>query len=253
MEVLGIDIGGTGIKGALVDGATGKLLSERIRHKTPGEPTPDHVFSVIEQLKQDFSWSGPVGCGFPGIVRSGIVYSAANLHPDWINFHLSEHLEKCFGHTAFSLNDADAAGLAEIAYGAGKGIHGVVLMVTVGTGIGTALFVNGNLVPNTEFGHLLIKRKGEPPITAEKWASTVARKTEDIKWSTWTERFNQVLNSYSFFLGPQRFIIGGGVVKKFEKFQEFLNLNSDAEVVPAQMGNLAGIVGAAAMAASHEA
>ena len=245
MEILGIDIGGTGIKGALVDANTGELRSERIRHKTPGVATPENVFEVVAQLRDDFSWKGPVGCGFPGIIKEGVVHSAANLDDSWIGVSLSERLTKLFGQPAQCLNDADAAGLAEIAYGAGKGYSGVMLMITVGTGLGTALFLDGKLVPNTEFGHLLIvPQAGMAPVNAEKWASGIARKRDELKWSQWAKRFNSVLKAYSFYFSPNRFIIGGGIVKKYDKFADELDVQG--EVVPAVMGNMAGIIGAAA-------
>lgn len=252
MERLGIDIGGSGIKAAIVDTQRGELRSERLRYPTPEDSTPRAVLKLIAQLRDDFGWQGPVGCGFPGVVRAGQVLTAANLHKEWIGVDLREQLAKLFGSPAHCLNDADAAGLAEVAYGAGKGEPGVTLMVTIGTGLGSALFRDGVLMPNLELGHLLVVPPGEKrPIEAEQWASGAVRKREDLKWPEWGERFNYVLCRYRDYLWPSLIIIGGGASKKFEKFAPCLDVG--VPIRPALMNNNAGIVGAAAFAAGEGA
>lgn len=238
MEVLGIDIGGSGIKGALVDVSTGELTTKRHRIPTPDESTPENVAEVVAEIARHFDWQGPIGCTFPAVVRHGIVYTAANVDKSWIGTDAVSLFEKTTGCPVRVLNDADAAGLAEMVIGAGRNHEGVVIMLTFGTGIGSAIFVNGHLLPNTEFGHLPIRGK-----QAEHRASSKVRDDEDLSWSHWAKRVNEYLERMEFFFSPDLFIIGGGVSKKQHKFLHLLK--TQAEVAPAQLLNEAGIIGAA--------
>ncbi len=237
-DVLGIDIGGTGIKVAPVDVATGELRAERVKLDTPHPATPDAVAGVIREAVEHFSWAGPIGMTFPGVVVSGIVHSAPNMHPDWIGMDAQEFLGAAAGHDVTVVNDADAAGVAEIRFGAGKGHPGTVLLLTLGTGIGSALFYNGVLVPNTEFGHIEIGGHD-----AESRASERAREEGGLSWGKWAGRVETYLEKIEQLLSPDLIIIGGGVSRKSNKFLPLLKLR--AQVVPAAMHNDAGIVGAA--------
>jgi polyphosphate glucokinase len=238
MDILGIDIGGTGIKGAPVDVKTGQLVAERHRIETPRPALPDAVADVVAQVAAHFDWKGPIGCTFPGVVHAGTVKTAANVSKTWIGIEGQPLFSSRTGCPVTLLNDADAAGLAEMEFGAGRDKPGVVLMLTLGTGIGSAVFVDGKLLPNTEFGHLPIR--GKP---AEKRASEKVRRDKGLSWKKWAGNVDEVLRTIEFFLSPDLFIIGGGVSKKHEKFLKYLNTR--APVVPAQMLNEAGIVGAA--------
>ena len=238
MEVLGIDIGGSGIKGAPVDIKKGKMLSERHRIPTPQPSKPKDVARVVNKIIRYFAWDGPVGCGFPAIVQDGVVLSAANVHKSWVGTDAEALFNKVSGYPIRVVNDADAAGLAEMKFGAGKGRKGTVMVITLGTGIGSALFINGHLVPNTELGHIEINCDD-----AEKLASDAARKREDLSWKKWGKRLNEYLQTLENLFSPELFILGGGVSKKHEKFIPRLSVR--ARVVPAQLRNEAGIVGAA--------
>jgi len=243
MEILGIDIGGSGIKGAPVDIATGAFMAERFRIPTPQPSKPDAVADVVAEIVRHFRWTGPVGCTFPSITKSGVVYSAANVDKDWIGTDGQTLMRKKTGCPLILLNDADAAGMAEMQFGAGRGRMGLVIILTFGTGIGSALFYNGVLIPNTELGHLQIRGKD-----AEHRASDRIRNEKELSWQKWADRVNEYLNHVEFLFSPDLFIIGGGVSKKHPKFLPLLNVK--AEVVPAQLFNDAGIVGAALAAHS---
>jgi polyphosphate glucokinase len=238
MEVLGIDIGGTGIKGALVDTDSGDMLTERYRLLTPQPPTPEAMIETTAEIAKHFGWRGPMGCGFPAAVKHGVVYTAANVSKRWIGFDLKEALQQRTGCNVVVLNDADAAGLAEMRFGAGRDRGGVVLVVTLGTGVGTALFVAGRLVPNMELGHIEIGGK-----EADNWASANAREDAKLSWKKWSKRVDKYLNRMEQLIWPDLIIVGGGVSKKHEKFFPYLTLQT--RVVPAQMRNQAGIIGAA--------
>lgn len=238
MQILGIDIGGTGIKGAPVDTQTGVLLAERQRLLTPEGARPAAVAETVAALVSAFQWSGPVGCTFPAVVRSGTVYTAANVHKTWIGTQAEQLFGKALNRPVRVLNDADAAGLAEMRFGAGVGEKGVVLIVTIGTGLGTAIFTNGHLLPNTELGHIEID--GED---AELQASDAARKRDELSWKKWSKRFNKYLTRLEQLVWPDLIILGGGAIKNFEEFAPALTVR--ARVVPAQFMNEAGIVGAA--------
>lgn len=243
MENLGVDIGGSGIKGALVDVEKGALVTRRYRIPTPQPATPNAVGDVVAELAKHFKWQGPIGCTFPAIVKHGIVHSAANVDDSWIDTDGEALLKQKTGCPVLMLNDADAAGIAEMSFGAGKGQQGVVIILTLGTGIGSAIFVNGNLLPNTEFGHMEIRGKD-----AEDRASDRIRKDEDLSWKKWAERINEFLTRMELLFSPDLFIIGGGVSKKHDKF--FPWLETKVQIVPAKLRNQAGIIGAAMAAES---
>jgi polyphosphate glucokinase len=238
MEILGIDIGGSGIKGALVDIENGELTVERHRIPTPQPSNPAAVAEVVAEIVQHFDWQGPIGCTFPAVIKKGHVYTAANVDPGWIGINGEQLLSEKTGCPVLLLNDADAAGIAEMNFGAGKGRDGVVIVHTFGTGIGSAIFNNGQLLPNTEFGHLEIRCK-----EAEHRASARNRTDEGLKWKTWAWRVNEFLGRMEGLFWPDLFIIGGGISRKHEKF--LLLLETRAEIQPAQMQNQAGIIGAA--------
>ena len=244
MKALGIDIGGSGIKGAPVDINTGQLLTERFRIPTPQPATPNAVARTIDQVCRHFEWSGPVGCGFPAAVQHGVVKTAANIDDSWINVNGEQLFSKTTGLPVKLTNDADAAGMAEVKFGAGKDKEGVIFVITIGTGIGTALFVDGTLVPNTELGHIRIKG-----MDAEHWTSDAARKREELSWKRWAKRFNRYLSYLDSLFWPDLFILGGGAAKKHEKF--IANLHTRCPVVPAKFHNNSGIVGAALTAPAH--
>ena len=238
MNVFGIDVGGSGIKGAPVDTASGELVTERLKIKTPHPATPEAIVETAVEVVRRSEWDGPIGCGFPAVVKDGVVQTAANIDKSAIGFDMLKALESEL-HTPVSVvNDADAAGLAEMRWGAGKDQDGVVLMLTLGTGIGTSLFVGGRLVPNTEFGHIEIRGKD-----AEHRAAESARKREDLSWKEYAKRLDEYLHRIEFLLWPDLIIIGGGISKKSEKF--FPHLTPRTKVVAAQMHNDAGIAGAA--------
>lgn len=243
MEILGVDIGGSGIKGALVDVEKGALVTRRYRIPTPQPATPNAVGDVVAELAKHFEWHGPVGCTFPAIVKHGVVHTAANVDDSWIDTDGEALLKQKTGCPVLMLNDADAAGIAEMSFGAGKEQQGVVIILTLGTGIGSAIFVNGNLLPNTEFGHMEIRGKD-----AEERASDRIRKDEDLSWKKWAERINEFLARMELLFSPDLFIIGGGVSKKHDKF--FPWLKTTAQIVPAKLRNQAGIIGAAMAAES---
>ena len=238
-HVLGVDIGGTGIKAAPVDLSNGTLLSERVKVDTPHPSEPDAVAASVSELVTGFSWTGPVGITFPGVVIDGVVKTAANVDKTWIDTNAGELFGRVTNLPVTVINDADAAGLAEMTFGAGVGEQGTVLMLTFGTGIGSALFSKGVLVPNTEFGHIEIRGK-----EAEKRASEIIRESHDLSWGKWAGRVDEYLAHMELLLSPRMIIIGGGVSKRWEKFVPLLT-GLRAKVVPAAMFNDAGIVGAA--------
>jgi polyphosphate glucokinase len=243
MHAFGIDIGGTGIKGAPVDVATGKMLTERKKILTPHPATPDAVTAVVKELAGQFGWTGVTGATFPGVVTSGTVRTAANVDPTWIGTDAATAFGDAIGTEVKVLNDADAAGVAEMTFGAGKGEHGTVLMLTFGTGVGSALFTGGVLVPNTEFGHIEIRGKD-----AEKRASEHAKVTHEWGWKEWSERVEEYMMHMEALLSPDLIIVGGGISKESDKWVPRLK-GVRARIVPATMHNDAGIIGAAMAAA----
>jgi polyphosphate glucokinase len=238
MEILGIDIGGTGIKGAPVDVKRGVLTVPRYRLLTPQPATPDAVADTVAKLVTHFKWKGPIGCAFPAVLKNGVAYTAANIDPSWIGTDAQKLLRRRTKCPVHLLNDADAAGIAEMTYGVGEGHSGVVILVTLGTGIGSALFLDGRLVPNTELGHVEIRGKD-----AELRASDRVRRVKSLGWRRWASRVDEYLKELEALLSPDLFIIGGGVSKKHSKFLPLLNIRTP--IVPAQLLNEAGIVGAA--------
>ena len=238
MEVLGIDFGGSGIKGAIVDTKTGELVTERHRIVTPQPATPEAVSEVMAELIQHFKWKGKVGVGVPAVVKNGVVLTAANIDDSWIGQPINKQLSDKTGCEVECVNDADAAGIAEIHFGAGAKEKGMVFLLTVGTGIGTVIFIDKHLVPNLELGHLEFKSK-----TIERYAADSVRKRKDLTWKQWGKRFNNALEYYEKMFNPNLFIVGGGVSKKMEKFNDSIKI--DTPVVPAEMENNAGIIGAA--------
>lgn len=237
-KILGIDIGGSGVKGAIVHTKKGKLKTKRYRIPTPQPATPEAVADVIKEIVDHFDWKGPVGVGFPGVIQQGFARTAANLDDSWIDVNLNKLFSKKTGCKVHVVNDADAAGMAEMKFGSGKDFNGVALLVTVGTGLGTVAFTNGNLLPNMEMGHILLH--GDD---AERYASDAARKEDDLNWEDWAGRFNEYLHRMEELLWPDMIIIGGGASKKDDKFLE--HLDTKAKVVPARLLNEAGIIGAA--------
>lgn len=240
MRVLGIDVGGSGIKGAPVETRTGRLLAPRYRVHTPSPATPAAVARAIGHLTRHFAWTGPIGCGVPAAVRDGVFLTAANVHSSWIGTDARALFSRATGRRVAIVNDADAAGYAEMTFGAGRGRAGLVIIVTLGTGIGTALFINGHLVPNTELGHLELD--GDE---AEARASARARKREALSWKRWARRLDLYLTALQRYFWPDRIIVGGGVSRKADKFLGHLTVRDTVEVVAANLLNDAGIVGAA--------
>jgi polyphosphate glucokinase len=244
MHILGVDIGGTGIKGAIVDTQSGQLISERHRIPTPQPATPAAVAQTLEALVDYFHWHGPIGCGFPATVHNGIAKTASNIDPSWIETDVAKLFHDFTNCPCFVVNDADAAGFAEMRFGAGADHPGVVIIITIGTGIGTAVFTQGKLLPNTEFGHIMLGKT-----IAEHYTSARVRETQELSWKKWGQRFNTYLQRLEFLMSPDLFILGGGASNKFDKFAA--QLNTQAQVLPAASLNQAGIVGAALYAQAH--
>jgi len=233
MSYLGIDIGGSGIKGALVDVETGQLLTERRRLPTPEKAKPNDCAEVVRELVLDFEYTGVIGCGFPAVVQHGVAKTAANVHENWIGTNINLLLNEVTGCRTYALNDADAAGMAEMALGAGCNANrGVVIVITLGTGIGTALLNDGQLVPNTEFGHMKIRDKD-----AETRASDAARQRKEMTWKKYGARLSEYLTEVENLFWPDLFIIGGGVSKKADEFFPMLKIRT--KIVPAQLLNQA--------------
>lgn len=245
-NVLGIDVGGSGIKGGIVDTGTGELLTERHRFQTPKPATPQAVAGTASKLVDHFSWDGTVGVAIPTIVQHGVVLSAANIDKSWMGVDAVQLFSDTLARPVTVLNDADAAGYAEMVFGAGSGISApgvdVVILLTFGTGIGSAIFVEGVLLPNTELGHLELR--GDD---AEHWASAKVREDEKLSWKGWGKRVGAYLAHLEFLFSPDAFIIGGGVSKHSDEFLKYVETR--APVMTAQMENRAGVIGAAWYAA----
>ncbi|MGW1611030.1 polyphosphate--glucose phosphotransferase [Streptomyces sp. NPDC002285] len=247
MQIFGLDIGGSGIKGAPVDLDRGDLAEERFKVLTPHPATPDGVADGVKQVVEHYGWTGPVGLTFPGVVTGGsTIRTAANVDKSWIDTDARALFsERLGGHSVTVVNDADAAGVAEMRFGAGRDRRGTVILLTFGTGIGSALFTDGALVPNTELGHLELHGHD-----AEKRASSKAKEDEDLSWEHWAHRVQKYLTHVEMLFSPELFIIGGGVSRKAHKFLPHIE-GIKAEIVPAQLQNNAGIVGAAMHAAEQ--
>ncbi len=240
-NIVGVDIGGTGIKMGLVDTKKDKLLSERFKELTPKPSTPDAVAEKVLSMKKKYfpDYKGPVGVGFPSIIKNGVAKTAANIDDAWKDVNIEKLLSKKLQCEVKVANDADVAGIAEMnTTSIKKHRDGTTIFLTVGTGIGSALFYNGHLVPNTEFGHLLYN--GD---IYEKYAANSAREREELSWPEWASRFNQYLNHLELLFSPNQFILGGGIAKKKKKYYSYLN--TDADIYIAELKNAAGVIGAA--------
>jgi len=241
---IGIDIGGTGIKGALVDVKKGELVGDRLRVETPAGGKPDDIAEVVRELILTLdpeNTADAVGICFPAVVQHGVTKSAANVSKEWIGLDADTLFSKVIGRSVHLINDADAAGVAEIKFGVGKKEKGLVIMTTLGTGIGTALFIEGKLVPNTELGHLEIDG-----VDYETMAAYSAKEREGLDWNQWAARLQKYYSKLEDFFTPDLFVVGGGVSKEHEDFLPLLNLRT--KIIPAELKNSAGIIGAALVA-----
>lgn len=238
---LGIDIGGTGIKGGVIDVTTGEFVADKIKIGTPSPAHPKDVAKVVNELIESFNWTQKIGFGFPAIVQHGICKSASNIPNSWIDVDLEKFFKKKTGLDCTFANDADVAGIAELEFGDYKNKDGSILLLTLGTGIGSAFMYNGQLIPNSEFGHLLYKDS-----IFEKYASNSARKKNDWSYDKWGSHLNALLNHIERILSPNLIILGGGISKKFDEFKHTIDCNT--EIRPAQLQNNAGIIGAAVLA-----
>ncbi|MDO5031716.1 polyphosphate--glucose phosphotransferase [Corynebacterium sp.] len=234
----GIDVGGSGIKGAEVDLATGEFVDDRLKIQTPQPATPEAVAEVVARIVKEKGWEGPVGITMPSVVSGQIIRSAANIDHSWIGIDAQELFGSFLDQPFTVLNDADAAGLAEVAYGDEVARQGSVIFLTLGTGIGSAFLLDGHLFPNTELGHLMVDG-----VEAEHQASSAVKEREGLKYKKWAARLDRVLSEYDMLFNPQAFVIGGGISRKFDKWGPMLNI--DTLVTPARLRNRAGIVGAA--------
>lgn len=238
--ILGFDIGGTGIKAALVDVSDGKLVTEKTKFLTPEPSDPKSVLQVVKQLIRHFKYKGPIGCGFPAIIHHGVARSAANIDDSWLNVDIEKYFYKETGLAFYVANDADVAGLAEVKYGKARQ-KGMVIVLTVGTGIGSGLFLDGKLIPNTELGHLYYKES-----VYEHYVSNSARKKDGLSWEDWAPGFAGYLRHLEKLFSPDLFVIGGGASSRFDRFGKYLEV--DTPVIPAEFENNAGIMGAAMFA-----
>lgn len=241
MEIIGIDIGATGIKAAIVDTDKGEFLTERKKLDTPDGGKPKDILKVIQRLVDHFEWKGKIGCGFPGIIKNGVVKSTANISKSWMNMPVSNYFSKEIGCPFSVANDADLAGLAEVSFGKGKGVLGTLIFITIGTGLGSGIFVDGKLVPNTEMGHLYYKKS-----VFEHYASNSARKKKEMSWQDWAVEFSAFLNHLDLLFSPSMILLGGGVSKRFSDWGEFLDTKVNVDA--ASLQNDAGIIGAAMLA-----
>lgn len=236
--ILGIDVGGTGIKGGVVDVVTGELVDGRKRLLTPKPATPESMAATFAELVKMHNWTGPIASGFPAVVKDGICMTASNIEKSWIGRSIEKTFSDACGCPVTAVNDADAAGLAIMKLGVGKEYKGLVLVLTIGTGIGSALFQNGKLIANTELGHLIFK--GD---IAEKYCSNIVREKENLSWEEWGKRVNEYLLHLNKLFTLDCIILGGGVSKRFEEYSEYFTV--DVPVIPAKLKNAAGTIGAA--------
>ncbi len=243
---VGIDIGGTGIKGAIVDVVSGELLTDRMKLATPKGGKPEDILDTVLELfdkLEDVAEDAPIGVCFPAIILNGHTMSAANISKDWVGLYAEEMFEKKLGRNITFVNDADAAGVAESRYGAAKGAMGLTILTTLGTGIGSAMIYDGVLIPNTEFGHLQLDGKD-----AEKSASVSAKERDDLSWKDWSKRLQRYYSHLEFIFSPDLFLVGGGISKSYEEFLPRLELRT--KIIPAILRNNAGIIGCASLAAA---
>ena len=246
MVVLGIDIGGSGIKGALVNVETGEMTTERHRIDTPASRNPEDMANVVAEIVKHFDYKGKVGCGFPTVIKQGICKSPGNLDPSWLNVNVEELLEAKTGLDFTVINDADVAGYATMTYGIGKDRKGLVVMITIGTGLGSGAFLDGRLIPNFELGQIPYKKYKK----IELWAAGSAMDREGLSYKKWGKRFNKFLQYVDLIIAPDLIILGGGASKDFDQFKDQITI--DTPVIPAELQNQAGIIGAAA-ATLHKA
>ncbi len=239
--VLGVDIGGSGIKGALVNTLTGELASERFRLETPQPANPQNVTETFKKVVEHFDYKGPIGCGFPAVMKKGVAFTASNIHKDWIGTNAAKLFSKATDCEVVVLNDADVAGVAEVKFGVGKGVEGTVILITIGTGLGSAIFLDEQLLPNTEFGHVYLRGQ---KVVAEKYAANSIRKKENLSYEDWAIRFKEYLEHLQFLFTPDLFILGGGASKKYKKYDQILE-TIKTPIKTAEMLNEAGIIGAA--------
>lgn len=246
MKVLGIDIGGSGMKGALIDSQTGEMITERFRIPTPESRKPKAMAKVVAKIVKHFDYKGPVGVGFPTVIKHGVCKSPGNLHKKWLGVNVKELFSEVTGLPVTVVNDADAAGYASMNYGIGKGVKGLVVMITIGTGLGSGAFFDGELIPNFELGQIPYKKY--PKI--ELWAADSAKERDGLTYQQWGKRFNKFLEYVDLIIAPDLIILGGGASKDFDEYKDCITI--ETPVIPAELRNQAGIVGAAA-AALHQA
>jgi len=239
MEVLGIDVGGSGIKGAMVHMETGEMMSPRFRIPTPPSRKPDEMAEVVAQIVRHFDYKGPVGCGFPSVIKNGVCKSQGNLHKSWVNLNVETLFGQASGNDFTVINDADAAGYAAMNYGVGRGMKGFVIMITIGTGLGSGAFLDGRLIPNMELGQIPYKKYDK----IESWAAASAKEREGLSYKKWGKRFNKFLQLVELIAAPDTIILGGGTSKDFDEFKDTLTI--ETPVIPAGLQNYAGIIGAA--------
>jgi polyphosphate glucokinase len=245
MEVLGIDVGGSGMKGGLINSITGEMVSERFRIPTPVTRKPDEMAQVFKEIVEHFDYKGPVGCGFPSIIKHGVCKDPGNLHSDWGHLNVEDLFSKACGSPVTVINDADAAGYAVMNYGIGKDKSGLVIMITIGTGLGSGAFLNGELIPNFEMGQIPYKKYKK----IEDWAAASVMERDNLSFKKWGKRFNRFLELVEVLVCPELIILGGGTSDDFDQYKKWITI--ETPVVPAHLGNTAGIVGAACAALHH--
>ncbi|GBF19460.1 MULTISPECIES: polyphosphate--glucose phosphotransferase [Arenibacter] len=242
MEILGIDVGGSGIKGALVNMETGEMITERFRIPTPKSRKPKPMAEVVAKIVNHFDYSGPIGCGFPTVIKNGVCKTPGNLHKRWAGVNVDELFSEATGLPVTVVNDADAAGYASMNFGVGRGKDGLVLMITIGTGLGSGAFYNGDLIPNFELGQIPYKKYDK----IELWAAASAKEREELSYKKWGKRFNIFLEFVELIVSPDLIILGGGTSKDWDEFKDYISI--ETPVIPAELQNHAGIIGAAAAA-----
>ncbi|GGW36902.1 polyphosphate--glucose phosphotransferase [Arenibacter certesii] len=242
MEILGIDVGGSGIKGALVNMETGEMISERFRIPTPKSRKPKAMAKVVAKIVAHFNYKGPVGCGFPTVIKNGVCNTPGNLHKSWKGVKVDELFSEVTGLPVTVVNDADAAGYAAVNYGVGQNKEGLVVMITIGTGLGSGAFLNGKLIPNFELGQIPYKKYDK----IELWAAASAKERENLSYKKWGKRFNTFLEYVDLIISPDLIILGGGTSKDWDEFKEYITIPTP--VIPSLLQNHAGIIGAAAAA-----
>ena len=247
MEILGIDIGGSGIKGALVNMETGEMITERFRIPTPKSRKPKPMAEVVAKIVKHFDYKGPIGCGFPTVIKKGICKTPGNLHKKWAGVNVDELFSEATGLPVKVVNDADAAGYASMNFGVGRGKDGLVVMITIGTGLGSGVFFNGELIPNFELGQIPYKKYDK----IELWAAASAKEREELSYKKWGKRFNVFLELVELIVSPDLIILGGGTSKDWDEFKDYISI--ETPVIPAELQNHAGIIGAAAAAYNKKA